>query len=466
MQISNQPINNSYNRENINTIIMTNWKEYKLGDIAEITTGFPFKGNKYTNNGIRVVRGENVTIGNLRWDTIKCWGDDFDQLEKYSLKAGDIVIGMDGSRVGKNRAQINKFDLPLLLAQRVACVRAKSGFSQDLIAYLIKSPKFEQYVEMVHTGTSIPHISQKQIEEFKVYLTNDLPTQTAIAEILSSLDDKIELNNKLNQELENLAQTLFKHWFIDFEFPNEKGEPYKSSGGALVDSELGEIPKGWEVKLLSEFVNCFDNKRIPLSSQERALRKGDYPYYGAASLMDYIDDYLFDGVYVLMGEDGSVTDTKGYPILQYVFGQFWVNNHAHVLQGSIISTELVMCLLKNTNISHLVTGAVQPKLNQGNMNQISLAIPNIKSILTNLEVNIKSIYESIRNNSKENQELTSLRDTLLPKLISGELEVSEVLTQTNRIMAALISEDHIEQVVIQEFIELGYQYINGCRHFT
>ena len=96
---------------------MSEWKEYKLSEIAEVTTGFPFKGNKYSNIGIRVVRGENVTIGDLRWDTIKCWNEDFDQLDKYTLRSGDIVIGMDGSRVGKNRAQIRETDLPLLLTQ-------------------------------------------------------------------------------------------------------------------------------------------------------------------------------------------------------------------------------------------------------------------------------------------------------------------------------------------------------------
>ena len=403
---------------------MSEWKEFRLSEIAEITTGFPFKGDKYSIKGVRVVRGENVTIGDLRWDTIKCWDEHFDQFDKYSLKNGDIVIGMDGSRVGKNRAQIRITDLPLLLAQRVACVRAKKGFSQDLIAYLIKSYSFEKYVEMVHTGTSIPHISQKQIEEFTIVIPASLPTQTAIAEILSSLDDKIELNNKINQELENLAQTLFKQWFIDFEFPAENGNPYKSSGGEMVDSELGMIPKGWGVKKLNEVASCFDNKRVPLSSMERNLRKGIYPYYGAASLMDYIDDYLFDDTLILMGEDGSVVDENGYPVLQYVFGKFWVNNHAHVLKGREISTELILCLLKNTKISDLVTGAVQPKLNQGNMNKISIPTPFDLSDISIVEDSISGYYDLIRSNIKEIIELTQLRDTLLPKLISGELEVN------------------------------------------
>ena len=188
---------------------MSELSRVKLNDVAKVSTGFAFKGNGYCDEGIRVVRGENVSLGELRWDTIKCWNQPFSQLEKYSLCDGDIVIGMDGSRVGRNRAQIKKSDLPLLLAQRVARVNAKEGYSQNLIAYIIKSSIFEQYVTRVHTGTSIPHISQKQIEDFSFDIITDYKTQTAIAEILSSLDDKIELNNKINQELESLAQTLF-----------------------------------------------------------------------------------------------------------------------------------------------------------------------------------------------------------------------------------------------------------------
>src|SRR5690554_3255735 len=118
----------------------------------------------------------------------------------------------------------------------------------------------------LNVGSAVPSLTTQVLNEVLVSVP-DLPTQTAIAEILSSLDDKIELNNKINQELENLAQTLFKQWFIDFEFPNEKGEPYKSSGGALVDSELGEIPKGWEVGVLEDLIdfsngNAFKSKEL------------------------------------------------------------------------------------------------------------------------------------------------------------------------------------------------------------
>jgi type I restriction enzyme S subunit len=232
------------------------YKLVKLSTIANISTGFPFKGEKYSNQGIRVVRGENVTVGSLRWDSIKCWNQRFEQSEKYSLKDGDVVIGMDGSKVGKNRARVKKVDLPLLLAQRVALIRNNELSNQNFLYYLIRANSFEEYVERIQTGSSVPHISQKQIEEFPVpFIPIDL--QKNISDILLSLDSKIELNNRINAELEAIAKTLYDYWFVQFDFPDKNGKPYKTSGGKMVWNEelKREIPEGWEVQKMAEWLD-------------------------------------------------------------------------------------------------------------------------------------------------------------------------------------------------------------------
>ncbi|MCI7033242.1 MAG: restriction endonuclease subunit S, partial [Bacteroidales bacterium] len=213
------------------------FKQVKLSEVANLFAGYPFKGNNYSDKGVRVVRGDNVTIGHLRW-TIgkdKRWNEPFDQFEYYSLHENDIVIGMDGSRVGMNRAQIKHEDLPLLLAQRVACIRNNSNSIQDYLYYQIFSNNFVQYIKAIHTGTSIPHVSLKQIGDFGIPLPS-LSDQRKIAGILSALDAKIENNNKINANLEAQAQALFKSWFVDF-------TPFKDQ--PFVDSELGPIPQGW-----------------------------------------------------------------------------------------------------------------------------------------------------------------------------------------------------------------------------
>jgi len=140
--------------------------------------------------------------------------------------------------------------------------------------------------------------------------------------------------------------------------------------------------------------------------------------------MDYVDDYLFDGIYALMGEDGSVINEDGTPVMQYVWGKFWVNNHAHVLRGKNgICTEHLLLHLKNSNIVAFVTGAVQPKLNQGNMNRIPFMLPP-QEIGEAFAKSIEPLFAQIRANTDQSRTLATLRDTLLPKLLSGELSVA------------------------------------------
>lgn len=139
--------------------------------------------------------------------------------------------------------------------------------------------------------------------------------------------------------------------------------------------------------------------------------------------MDHINDFLFDGIYLLIGEDGSVSDARGLAVMQYVWGEFWVNNHAHVLQGKTpVSTELVYLHLHFEPVSPYVTGAVQPKLSQGRMKKIPFVYPDVQ-ICATFDRLLAPLFERVRACNTEARSLVSLRDTLLPKLISGELRV-------------------------------------------
>ncbi|MEA4939600.1 MAG: restriction endonuclease subunit S [Christensenella sp.] len=177
---------------------------------------------------------------------------------------------------------------------------------------------------------------------------------------------------------------------------------------------------------LGDIIELFDFKRIPLSGNQRDKMEKIYPYYGAATLMDYVDNYLFDGVYLLLGEDGTVIDDLGFPTLQYVWGKFWVNNHAHILQGrNGFTVESLYTLLKQTSVTSIVTGAVQPKINQTNLKALAVVVPSEEEMqeFNNL---IAPLFAQIRENSDENCRLAELRDVLLPKLMSGELSVADL----------------------------------------
>ena len=293
----------------------------------------------------------------------------------------------------------------------------------NFVYYLSKSDQIRKIAIASMTGTSGRQRVQTELLGIKEVLLPPLPEQKAIAKILSDLDEKIEVNRQMNEILEELGQTLFKRWFVDFEFPNEKGKPYRSSGGRMVESELGEIPEGWDVGKLKQIIENFDSKRVPLSSREREKRKGTYPYYGATSIMDYVNEYIFDGVYLLMAEDGSVIDDSGFPILQYVWGRFWVNNHAHILQGKKeFSTEILHLLLLQINVANIVTGAVQLKISQKSMNSVPIIIPN-KIILNEFNKLIQTMYNKIKLNKDSIKNTASIRDSLLPKLMTGKIRV-------------------------------------------
>lgn len=277
-------------------------------------------------------------------------------------------------------------------------------------------------------GSAQPFISQGDARAMRISYP-PLAEQKAIAAALGALDDKIELNRRMNATLEAMARALFQSWFVDFDPVRAKldGRPAAALFPAHFDHKAeGVVPTGWRATTLGEVIEIFDSKRIPLSGREREARKGMYPYHGAASVMDYVDDYLFDGIYALMGEDGSVINDDGTPVLQYVWGKFWVNNHAHVLRGKNgISTEHLLLHLKGCNIAPFVNGAVQPKLNQGNMNRIPFILPP-PEIGQAFAKAIDPLFAQIRANTEQSRTLANLRDTLLPKLLSGALSMATI----------------------------------------
>ena len=381
------------------------WKEVRLGDVCKIITGFPFPGKKYSKEGIRVVRGDNVTIGNLRWDAEKDkrWNEPFDKTEYYSLQANDIVIGMDGSRVGKNKARIKEEDLPLLLAQRVACVRHNELAEQDYLYYNIFSKKFIDYVNSIHTGSAIPHISQKQIEDYKILLP-DLETQRRIASILSSLDRKIELNNKINADLEEMAQAIFKNWFVDF-------EPFKD--GKFVDSELGMIPEGWKVGCLGDLIT------IKYGKDHKKLDDGTFPVYGSGGFMRFVNSWLYNGESVLIPRKGTLDN------IMYVCEKFWT---VDTMFFSVPKMDYVMKYvynyIKRFDFSKMNEGTSVPSNTAARLNKMPILIPT-HEIFEMYDETLCPIYNKRKMKDKESRTLSLLRDTLLPRLMSGELKVPE-----------------------------------------
>jgi type I restriction enzyme, S subunit len=413
--------------------------ECTVGDVAapsrNALVGGPFGSDlvsrDYVPTGVPVIRGANM--GHGRWvggEFVYVTPEKADSLASNCAKPGDLVFTQRGTlgqvalvpKKGADRYLISQSQMKVTLDP----TKADALF----LYYVFISAEQQAYIVQNAITTGVPHTNLGILRNTPLMLP-PLAEQKAIAAVLGALDDKIELNRRMNATLEVMARTLFQSWFVDFDPVRAKLDGRKPIGLDPATAELfpehidhkveGVVPTGWRASTLGEVIEISDSKRIPLSGRERELRQGAYPYHGAASVMDYVDDYLFDGTYVLMGEDGSVINDDGTPVLQYVWGKFWVNNHAHVLRGKNgVSTEHLLLHLKGCNIAPFVNGAVQPKLNQGNMNRIPFMIPP-PEIGRAFAKTIDPLFSKIRANIDQSRTLATLRDTLLPKLLSGEL---------------------------------------------
>ena len=392
---------------------MEEWKTYKLEDLTidgkgHYGIGAPaveYDENKYTYLRITDINDD----GSLNYSGLKSVDDP--EAGKYLLKEGDIVFARTGNSTGRSYFYEPSDGQFVFAGFLIKFSIDPSKVNPRFLKYYTHSKPYYEWVQSFDTGATRGNINAQTFGSMEINLPpRDI--QDRLVEILSSLDEKIKLNNRINHNLEEQAQALYKSWFVDF-------EPFRK--GRFIESELGLIPEGWQVKNLLEISRIFDSKRRPLSGKEREQMSKIYPYYGATSIMDYVDSYIFDGIYLLMGEDGSVMTEEGYPFLQYITGKFWPNNHAHVLQGDNgFSTEMLHCALLRKVIKSSVTGAVQAKISQANMKKILFPCPPSLELKA-FDSQLQTIYCQKRNIEAQNSDLAMLRDSLLPVLIVGKL---------------------------------------------
>ena len=304
-------------------------------------------------------------------------------------------------------------------------IQTKVKETCDYLFYYIQTKEFQEYKDAYVTGAVQESLTNENAKELLVILP-PLPEQSRIATVLSFFDDLIEVKKRQNEILEKKAMAIFKSWFVDFEPFRACPEQERGNYEFVYNEELGrEIPKGWEVKKWGDVVNFFDNQRIPLSEVERLERKGQYPYYGANGIIDYIDNYIFDGKYLLVAEDGTIMDKNGFAITNIVEGKFWANNHVHVIQGKDVPIDYLYLHLKHYPIEPYATGAVQPKLSQENFSKMPILLPP-PHILQSFHSLVEPLFQKIILNQKQIMTLRKIRDTLLPLLVFGKLRIEEV----------------------------------------
>lgn len=434
-------------------------KEYFLTDLYTVSSGLS-KPAKDFGEGYPFVAFKDVMYNFFLPEELSQLVRSTDkERQKCSVKRGDVFL----TRTSETMEDLGMSSV----ARRDYPDATFNGFTKRLrphpdspaypeyVGYFLRTRQFRNEMMAFSTMSTRASLNNDMIGRLKISLP-PLSEQRAAAHILGTLDDKIELNRRMNVTLEGMAQALFKSWFVDFDpvidnalaagnpIPAELADRAEVRRAALADGtanreaakpfpaafqqteELGWIPEGWEIKAFGEVSICSDRKRIPLSKKQRSEKQpGTIPYYGATSVMDYIDEWIFDDIYLLIGEDGSVMHEDGSPFVQYIWRKSWVNNHAHVLQGTDgITTEHLMLFMQAQDVTPYVTGAVQLKINQKNMNSIPF-VKATSEINESFAATIGPLYDRYKILVTESESLTKLRDTMLPKLISGELRIPD-----------------------------------------
>lgn len=402
------------------------WKEVRLGDVCDLIAGFAFKAKDFGEFPTKVIK-----IGDIKPPFVDYVGQvgvdisnyDINRLSKYTVKYGDYVLAMTGATIGKVGKYISEnFSY---INQRVLKFSPKQNVDADFINYIICSNIFAKYVvNFVDSESAQPNISAPTISKFAFQIPSEKDDQHRIASILSSLDRKIELNNKINTDLEEMAQAIFKNWFVDF-------EPFKD--GKFVDSELGMIPEGWKVGRLTEiasYMNGLAMQKFPPENNEDSLPvlkikelgqgfcgtdsdrcscniKDECKIHNGDVIFSWSGTLLVD---VWCGGDCGLNQhlfkvtSKDYPKWFYYY---WTKHHlqefVHIAKDKAVT------------MGHI---------KRGHLEEAMVAIPDNDSMEKAHEL-FEPILSKMISLRLENSRLSLLRDTLLPRLMSGELEVPE-----------------------------------------
>jgi len=426
------------------------WPTVSLGDCIELDTGFPFKSAEYTDSedAVRLLRGDNIAQGQLRWDGVKRWArKEGDALGAYELRKNDLVLAMDRPWIaaGLKFAKVRGNDLPALLVQRVARLRPKSGIDVDYLHSVVSSPDFTQHVQNVTTGTAVPHISGKQIQDYKFALP-DLVTQRSVGKLLMSLDDRITLLRETNTTLEAIAQALFKSWFVDFDPVHAKQQGRAPEGmdeataalfpDSFEESELGLVPKGWHSASLADayeinpqrklkkgvVASYLDMASVPTAGHcvnsvvQREMGSGS-KFQNGDTLLARITpclengksafvDFLDEGVTAWGSTEFLVLRPKA-PLPEY---------HAYLLCRHLTFREFAVQSMSGTSGRQRIQNDV--------LGRYCLAAPS-EAVGLVFGAIVRPIQQKIADNHAQAQTLATLRDTLLPRLISGQLRQPE-----------------------------------------
>lgn len=387
------------------------WKTYKLGDIAEIvgggtpsTTKEEYWGNEYPW----------LTPRDLSNHTYRYVSKGERNISELGLKNSSAKLIPEGAVLLTSRAPIGY----LAIAQND--VTTNQGFKSFIVNEKKANNEFLFYLlkhnvnalKQIGTGTTFAEVSANTLRAFELAFP-DHKTQKRIASILSSLDDAIELNQQINKTLEEMAKAIFKEWFVDFNFPSAGSGQSPNATGKFQETEIGKIPVGWKPIKLNEALE------IKYGKDHKHLQDGEFPVYGSGGIMRYADKPLYESESILIPRKGTLSN------LFYINKPFWTVDTMFYSKIKIKNSgKYLFHLLQTLNLASMNVGSAVPSLTTEVLNNIQIAMPD-ENTLKEFEKIVSSMFNQAEQNIEENQSLINLRDTLLPKLMKGEIEIRE-----------------------------------------
>ncbi|MDX1352032.1 MAG: restriction endonuclease subunit S [Thiomicrorhabdus sp.] len=386
----------------------------KLGDIADSCLGKMLDREKNKGTFHPYLANYNVRWGEFDLSNVQEMKFEDHEHERYGLQYGDLVI-CEGGEPG--RCAVWRDNVPDMKIQKALHrLRVKRGFSYDFLYYRILLANRTSELQKYFIGSTIKHltgVSLKQVEfDFPCH-----EEQVSIATVLRSLDKKIELNNRINAELEAMAKTLYDYWFVQFDFPDANGKPYKTSGGKMVFNPTlkREIPEGWEPVSVGKIVDIKTGKE----DANYATERGKYHFFTCGESALRCDDFVFEGKAVLLAGNGSFS-VKRYE------GKFNAYQRTYVLIPKQDELYAPLYFAVNDKVKTLTSGSrgsIVKFITKGDIEDIYLPLPTNRK----LEF-VKTLNVCFKESSRlyeQDLELVSLRDWLLPMLMNGQVTVGE-----------------------------------------
>jgi type I restriction enzyme S subunit len=372
---------------------MFNFKKYKLGELSsDISYGYT-ESAKQEKVGPKFLRITDIQTDHINWDSVPYCPIKKNDFKKYKLEIGDIVVARTGNSTGAT--SVIKENIEAVFASYLIRFRLdKKVANPFFVDFVLRSNNWKNFIESIKGGSAQPGANAKQLSEFE-FLLPDLPIQSRIASILSSLDDKIELNRRMNQTLEQMAQALFNHYFVDNIDPNN-------------------LPEGWKVGKVGELLELKYGKAL----KENERKIGNYAVVGSGGIIGYNDEFICEEKGIVVGRKGNSGAVS------------WLHEAFYPIDTTFYVSDLLgikdlyyyYFLLKSLNLKNLNSDSAVPGLNRNEAHNQEIVIPKNKKII-GFNESVSSFFDRININLKETKTLTTIRDTLLPKLMSGEIDV-------------------------------------------